>query len=71
MVGRSVKEDIIEQIEMMPYELQIKLLDYAKQLKSGNLKGVKGKDLLQFEGMIDQEDLKLMERAIEEGCDNN
>jgi hypothetical protein len=66
---KSIKDDLIDQIENMPYELQIKVLDFAKQLQTGKLKGVKGKDLMQFVGTIDEEDLDLMEKAIEEGCE--
>jgi hypothetical protein len=69
MGDKSLKEDIIDQIENLPHELQVKVLDFAKLLQNKVPKGVAGKDLIQFEGVIDVEDLRLMAETIEEGCE--
>lgn len=66
MTTTFIKDDIIAQIEKLPYDLQLRVLDFAKTLKP---KGVKGKNLLQFEGAIPSDDLKLMSKAIEEDCE--
>jgi hypothetical protein len=70
MSDKTVKDALIDQIEKLPHELQVKVLDFAKHLQPDALKGVKGKKLLQFEGAIDFEDLELMEKAIDEGCES-
>jgi len=66
MITMSVKNNLIAQLNKLPYELQLKVLDFAKTLVP---KGVKGKSLVQFEGTISAEDLQLMSAAIEENCE--
>lgn len=54
----------------MPYNLQKKVLEFTSSVEEAEpLKGVPGSVLLQFVGTIDKEDLRLMEEAIEEGCE--
>ena len=44
--------------------------DQEDQEKGGNGKiGVKGKDLLRFAGLIEEDDLRLMKEAIERDCE--
>ncbi|HHT9126678.1 MAG TPA: hypothetical protein ACFYD6_12820 [Candidatus Brocadiia bacterium] len=66
MTNTSVKDKLIAQIDELPYDLQLRVLDFAKALIP---KGVKGKSLLRFEGSIPDNDLQLMSKAIEEGCE--
>ncbi len=66
MTTTSIKDNLIAQIDKLPHDLQIRVLDFINVLMP---KGVKGKDLLKFEGVISGDDLKLMTRAIEEGCE--
>lgn len=37
--------------------------------RTGEKIGVKGKDLLRFAGLIEEDDLRLMEEAIERDCE--
>ena len=62
----SIKDNLIAQIDKLPYDLQLRVLDFVKALIS---KGVEGKSLLRFEGTIPADDLQLMSKAIEEGCE--
>ena len=62
----SIKDNLIAQIDKLPYDLQLQVLDYAKSLMP---KGVKGNSLLRFEGAIAGDDLKRISDAIEEGCE--
>ena len=66
MTNIAVKENIIAQLDKLPYALQLRVLDFAKAIIP---KGVDGKSLLRFEGAIPADDLKLMSKAIEEGCE--
>lgn len=65
MTTQSVKDNLITQIDKLPHDLQVRVLDIIKALTP---KGVEGKSLLRFEGSISADDLQQMSRAIEEGC---
>ena len=64
MTATLMKNNLIAQLDKLPYNLQLRVLDYAKALIP---KGIQGKTLLRFEGTIPAEDLQLMSKAIEEG----
>lgn len=66
MTTESIKDNLIAQIDKLPHDLQLRVLDYAKTLIP---KGVEGKSLLRFENAIATDDLQLMSKAIEEGCE--
>jgi len=66
MTNTDIKENLIAQLDILPYALQLRVLDFAKAIIP---KGVDGKSLLRFEGAISADDLKLMSKAIEEGCE--
>lgn len=66
MKTASVKNDLVAHIERLPYDLQVRVLDFAKALMP---KGIKGEDILRFEGVISPGDLKIMVKAIENGCE--
>ena len=66
MTTQSVKDSLINQIDKLPHDLQVRVLDIIKALTP---KGVEGKSLLRFEGSISPDDLQLMSKAIEEGCE--
>lgn len=66
MTNILLKDTLIAQIDKLPYELQVRMLDFTKSLV---FKGVKGEDLLRFEGAIPTDELELMSKAIEENCE--
>ena len=66
MTTQSLKDSLITQIDKLPHDLQVRVLDIIKALTP---KGVEGKSLLRFEGSISPDDLQLMSKAIEEGCE--
>jgi len=66
MPTESIKDNLIAQIDKLPHDLQVRVLDIIKALTP---KGVEGKSLLRFEGSISKDDLQLMSKAIEEGCE--
>jgi hypothetical protein len=61
-----IKDNLIDQIDKLPRDLQLRVLDFVKALTP---KGVEGKSLLRFGGYIPTDDLRLMSAAIEEGCE--
>jgi len=66
MTTESIKDNLIAQIDKLPHDLQLRVLDFVKALAP---KGVEGKSLLRFEGAIPADDLQLISKAIEEGCE--
>jgi len=66
MTTASIKDNLVAQLDSLPYNLQLRVLDFVKSLIP---KGVKGKSLLRFEGAIPADDLQLMAKAIEENCE--
>lgn len=67
-------DKIIDQVKVLPYEMQWRVFEFSRALALSAPQGVPGKQLLGFAGTIDPEDLHLMHQAIEEGCekvDNN
>ncbi|MGR3303715.1 MAG: hypothetical protein ACUZ8I_14615 [Candidatus Scalindua sp.] len=69
MINTSIKDEIINQVVKLPPESQRRVLEFAQALAISFPKGVKGKDLLRFEGAIHDEDLQLMLKAINENCE--
>ncbi len=65
MTATSIKDNIIARIDKLPYDSQLRVLDFVKTLIP---KGVEGKNLLRFEGIISDDDLHLMSEAIEKNC---
>jgi len=69
MLNVTVKKEIINQIGMLDYEHQRRVLDFVRALAVTNPKGVPGKELLSFAGTFPADDLKVMEQAIEDNCE--
>ncbi len=66
MTSSPIKESLIAQFDKLPYDLQLRVVDFAKALIP---KGVEGKRFLRFERSIPVKDLELMSETIEEGCE--
>lgn len=66
MTATTIKDNLIAQLDKLPYNLQLRVLDFVKALIP---KGVEGKSLLRFEGAIPVDDLQLISKAIEANCE--
>ena len=66
MANAHIKENILNQVDKLPYDMQLRVLDFANSLSP---KGVKGDSLSKFRGSISSGDLKLIESAMMEGCE--
>jgi hypothetical protein len=65
----TIKQDVIRQLDQLPPELQRQVLDFAHALAVSAPKGVQGKRLLSFSGIMETEDIQAMSEAIEAGCE--
>lgn len=70
LITSSFRREILEQISKLDPEQQRKVLDFARALALISPQGVPGKQILTFAGAIKIDDLEIMTRAIEEGCEN-
>jgi len=68
-MAHSIAEEIMEQVNNLPPELQKKVLEYARGLEPRRANGVTSKGLLKLAGTISDEDADTMIKAIEEGCE--
>ena len=66
MAINNIKESLSNKLDQLPYDLQIKVLDFASSLSP---KGIKGKELLKFKSFIPEDDLRQISKAIEETCE--
>ena len=67
MVNQSIQEEILNQLDKLLIEQQAQVLDFARTLTRPA--GGQGKDLLNFAGGINLDDLNLMTQAIERDCE--
>ena len=68
MTTAEFKEEVLKRVERMPperYENVLTQLDAIAERP----RGVPGRDLLKFAGILSPEAAAEMERAIEEGCE--
>ncbi|MBE9258573.1 hypothetical protein [Dolichospermum sp. LEGE 00246] len=65
----SISDQIIQQLNIIPQDLQYQVLEFARNLTKSKIKGVPGKELLEFAGSIPKEDLQLMSEAIKQDCE--
>lgn len=66
MTTSLIKDNFMAQFDKLPLDLQLRALDFVKSLIP---KGIEGKNLLRFEGIIPADDLRLITKAIEENCE--
>lgn len=64
-----IVDKVIEQLTVLPYELQWRVFEFTRVLAVSIPHGVPGHQLLRFAGAIPLDDLQLMRLAIEEGCE--
>ena len=64
-----ILDRLIEELKVMPEDLQYRVLEFARTLLGSQIHGVPGKQLLNFAGVISPNDIQLMREAIEQGCE--
>jgi hypothetical protein len=69
MVEATIKEQILSDLEQLSPEMQERAAQLVHGLVEAAPRGVPGRDLLRFAGVIDAESIREMEEAIEDGCD--
>ena len=68
-MSNTIITEVVQQMENLPSNLQQQVLEFTKRLRVSVQRGVPGKKLLRFAGVIPLDDLQLMSQAIENGCE--
>ena len=69
-MSSAVITQVVKHLEVLPFNLQSQVLHFVQSLDNPiTIRGVPGRQLLQFAGTIHTEDLQLMRQIIEEGCE--
>ncbi|MEH2410267.1 hypothetical protein [Nostoc sp.] len=53
----SILDRLIEELKVMPEDLQYRVLEFARTLVGSQIHGVPGRDLLNFAGTISPNDI--------------
>jgi hypothetical protein len=69
MMTKLKRREMIERLDRLSYEIQIKILDLAEAAAPSPQKGVSGKKLLRFSGILNADDVTDMTQVIENGCE--
>ncbi|GAF27400.1 phytoene/squalene synthetase [Moorella thermoacetica Y72] len=68
MIDPSLRDEILKSLSALPYEKQKRVLQFVLSLANLDQQP-KDNDLIRFAGIIEKDDLKIMEREIEESCE--
>jgi len=69
-MAQNVERELQEQISKLPSAQQRRVLDFARSLASATPQGGgTGQALLRYAGSIEQDDLTIIEKMIDEGCE--
>ena len=67
-MSNNMISEAANQMAVLPYNLQKKVLNFIKELAESGRIGVPGRSLLKYAGEIPQDDLKVMSEVIENDC---
>ncbi|HOV43228.1 MAG TPA: hypothetical protein PLE01_04845 [Syntrophothermus lipocalidus] len=69
MSTAEITEQILKELARLSPEAQLLVLNFARRLGPFPQKGVPGRDLMRFSGVLSREEADEIERAVEEGCE--
>jgi len=69
MASRSIREDLLAELERLAPEERERVLKYARELPGRKVVGTPGRELLGFFGTLSEDAADEMTAAIEEGCE--
>ncbi len=65
----AIEHDVMRQLDNLSPDLQRRVLAFVQALAQSFPKGVPGKKLLRFSGIMEAEDIRAMNQAIEAECE--
>ncbi len=67
--GSDLKQEILRQLDHLPAEQQRRVLMFAQSLAVSRPKGVPGKELQRFAGILSKDEAQAWMKSIEDGCE--
>lgn len=68
-MGNPIVSQIIKQLQELPDNLQRPVLNFIQKLKAASNREMNIMQLIQYAGAISQEDLEIMQQAIDKECE--
>ena len=69
MAKATIRETVIAEIDALPPEAQERVLSYVRSLSSPEVRGVPGRALVRFAGIMTASEAVEMDRAIARACE--
>ena len=69
MIDPNVQRELQEELNHLDRNQQRRVVEFARSLAATPARGVPGKALIRFSGLIGQGDLTRIEQAVEAGCE--
>jgi len=69
MRDKTFREELLRHLEHLPPEVRREVLELSGAMARSAARGIPGKQLPRFSGIISPEDANAMEHIIEEGCE--
>jgi len=69
MINPTIERDLLDQLDQLPADQQLRVLDFARALAASQPRGVSGRSVLHLAGTLDPADADEMVQAIAEGCE--
>lgn len=68
-MNTKIEDKVLRKLKGLSYESQWRVLEFTCALAELSPKGIPGRDLVFFAGAIKSDDLMIMQKVIEEGCE--
>jgi len=68
-MNRAIERELRQQLERLAPEQQRQVLDFARALPAPIIPGASGEVTVRFAGTIPKDDLAIISKAIEKGCE--
>jgi hypothetical protein len=69
MTSLAMKSELLYHLNRLPTAMQCQVLQFTRALEMTTRSGVPGSGLVSFAGCIPSEDLDIIAKAVEEGCE--
>jgi hypothetical protein len=68
MIKTTLKKKLMHDLDKLPVEMQVKVQDFILTMLVLKKKGVPGRSLLKYSGVLDADACRKITSAVREGC---
>jgi len=69
MYDAALREELLRHLDHLPPELQRQVLELSRAMARFTSRGIPGKQMLRFSGVLNPEDARAIAKSIENGCE--